>query len=200
MHDTDATTMTSRRVSSADGGRVAQPVDLVVDRRCPSRCRCRSTGCTPRAGSSRSTRRSTRPGSRGRTRGTRWPAGRRATCWARARAWAAAPARSSRRWWRSCREPVMPSRVWNRSPRSMPSASCSMACGWSPAGSKSETTVNGGTDRCYRGGVTLPPGGESAVRREGADPLPHFGDPRLERVSIPRVVDHDVRFCEPVLP
>ncbi len=32
MHDTDATTMTSRRVSSAGGGRVAQTVDLVVDR------------------------------------------------------------------------------------------------------------------------------------------------------------------------
>ena len=34
--------------------------------------------------------------------------GGRATCWAPARAWAAAPARSSRRWWRSCPEPVMP--------------------------------------------------------------------------------------------
>ena len=32
MHDTEATTMTSRRVSSAVGGAVAQPLDLVVDR------------------------------------------------------------------------------------------------------------------------------------------------------------------------
>ena len=39
----------------------------------------------------------------------------------------------------------MPSSVWNRSPRSTPSASCAMACGWSPAGWKSETTWNGGT-------------------------------------------------------
>ena len=40
-------------------------------------------------------------------------------------------------------EPVMPSSVWNRSPRSMPSASVAMAFGWSPAGAKSETILNG---------------------------------------------------------
>ena len=33
MHDTEATTIVSRRVSSAEVAAVAQPVDLVVDRR-----------------------------------------------------------------------------------------------------------------------------------------------------------------------
>src|SRR3954452_21608709 len=57
-----------------------------------------------------------------------------------------------------CPLPVMPSRVWNRSPRSTPVASASMAPGWSPAGSKSETTLNGGTGGSYRGGVSSTPG------------------------------------------
>ena len=39
--------------------------------------------------------------------------------------------------------PVMPSRVWKRSPRSSPSASAAMAAGWSPEGSKSDTMRNG---------------------------------------------------------
>ena len=30
--------------------------------------------------------------------------------------------------------PVTPNRVWQRSPRSTPSTSCAMACGWSPVG------------------------------------------------------------------
>ena len=34
----------------------------------------------------------------------------------------------------------MPSSVWKRSPRTMPAASFSIAAGWSPAGSKSDTT------------------------------------------------------------
>src|SRR4051812_7567591 len=42
-------------------------------------------------------------------------------------------------------EPVMPSSVWNRSPRLTPSASLAMACGWSPAGWKSETTLKSDT-------------------------------------------------------
>ena len=42
-------------------------------------------------------------------------------------------------------EPVMPSSVWKRSPRVMLSARSSMARGWSPAGSKSDTIWNGGT-------------------------------------------------------
>ncbi len=42
-------------------------------------------------------------------------------------------------------EPVIPSRVWNRSPRSTPSTSPAMAWGWSPAGRKGETTSKGGT-------------------------------------------------------
>ena len=40
-------------------------------------------------------------------------------------------------------EPVMPSRVWYRSPLAMPSLSAAMAAGWSPAGSNSETIRNG---------------------------------------------------------
>ena len=39
-------------------------------------------------------------------------------------------------------DPVMPSKVWNRSPASIPAASWSIAWGWSPAGSKSDTTRN----------------------------------------------------------
>ena len=84
-------------------GRVAQPVDLVVDRRV-----LLDVGVA---------RRDVRlglvvvvvadevldPVVRGRTRGTRWPAARRATCSARGRASGAAPSRSSRRSWRSCR-------------------------------------------------------------------------------------------------
>ena len=40
-------------------------------------------------------------------------------------------------------EPVTPSSVWYRSPRSRPPTSVSIACGWSPVGSKSETSLNG---------------------------------------------------------
>ena len=36
----------------------------------------------------------------------------------------------------------MPSSVWKRSPAVMPAASWSIALGWSPAGSKSDTTRN----------------------------------------------------------
>ena len=43
-------------------------------------------------------------------------------------------------------EPVMPSSVWNRSPRLTPSANLAIACGWSPAGWKSETTLEVGHD------------------------------------------------------
>ena len=52
--------------------------------------------------------------------------------------------------------PVMPSRVWKRSPRSTPALRAAIALGWSPAGLKSECTPNGGMVRCYRGGVTTP--------------------------------------------
>ena len=41
-------------------------------------------------------------------------------------------------------EPVMPSSVWNRSPRSMPSASAAIASGWSPAGDRSVTSSSAG--------------------------------------------------------
>ncbi len=39
--------------------------------------------------------------------------------------------------------PVMPSSVWNRSPRSRPLVNSAMAVGWSPEGSKSDTMRNG---------------------------------------------------------
>ena len=40
-------------------------------------------------------------------------------------------------------EPVTPSSTWSFSPRSRPSVSSAMACGWSPAGVNSETSSNG---------------------------------------------------------
>src|SRR5665213_3800972 len=55
--------------------------------------------------------------------------------------------------------PVMPSRVWNRSPRMTPSDSAWMALGWSPAGPKSLRTLKSGIrTRSYRGPVTVPTG------------------------------------------
>ncbi len=42
-------------------------------------------------------------------------------------------------------DPVMPSRVWNRSPASTPSTSASIAAGWSPDALNSETSSMGGT-------------------------------------------------------
>ena len=84
------------------GGGVAQPVDLVVHRRVLLDVGVATRRCRPRVGSSRSRRRSTPRGCAGRTRGTRWRAGRPATCSGPARGWAAAPARWSSRWWRSC--------------------------------------------------------------------------------------------------
>ena len=62
------------------GRRVPQALDLVVDRRVLLDVGVGRTGRTPRAGSSRSTRRSTPPRSRGRPRGTRSRAARPATC------------------------------------------------------------------------------------------------------------------------
>src|SRR5262245_51662327 len=52
--------------------------------------------------------------------------------------------------------PVMPSRVWKRSPASIPALRASMAAGWSPAGAKSDTISkrSGATKEGYRGGVT----------------------------------------------
>ena len=61
--------------------------------RSPSRCRCRSAGRRPRAGSSRNSSRSTRRRCRGRPRGTRWRAARRGTCWARSPGSGAGPVR-----------------------------------------------------------------------------------------------------------
>ena len=106
------------------GGRVAQPVDLVVDRRVLLDVGVARRRCTPRAGSSRSSRRSTRPGSSGRTRGTRWRAGRRATCSGARTSVGRCACSIVQAIVALLPEPVMPSSVWNRSPRSMPSASC----------------------------------------------------------------------------
>ena len=66
MQDTDATTITSRRANSAlvAEWRSRSISSLIED---PSRCTGPGPGRTPRAGSSRSTRRSTRPSSSGRT-------------------------------------------------------------------------------------------------------------------------------------
>ena len=175
-------------------GRVAQPVDLVVDRAV-----LLDVGVA---------RRDVRlglvvvvvadevldPVLRGRTRGTRWPAGRPATCWGRCTSVGRCTCSIVQAMVALLPEPVMPSSVWNRSPRSMPSASCAMAFGWSPAGAKSETTLNGGTDRCYRGGVTLPPGGESAAGGR-ARIWSHTSATRGAARRVPRVVDHDVRFA-----
>ena len=44
-------------------------------------------------------------------------------------------------------EPVMPSRVWNWSPRSIPCTSASIAAGWSPAGDRSDTSSSAGMPR-----------------------------------------------------
>ena len=49
------------------GGRVAHPVDRLVHRAIPSRCRCPSGGRRPRAGNSRNRRRNIRPRCRGRS-------------------------------------------------------------------------------------------------------------------------------------
>ena len=65
MHDTDATTITSRAAEQRRGGGVAEPVDLVVDRRVLLDVGVARRRCRPRAGSSRSRRRSTRRGCRG---------------------------------------------------------------------------------------------------------------------------------------
>ena len=74
--------------------------------------------------------------------------------------------------------PVMPSRVWKRSPRSTPSASPSIARGWSPAGEKSLTTLNGGTAdkatrvvRHRRRPDSTEPGRRSRAQRDQAAPV-----------------------------
>ena len=115
-------------------GRVAQPVDLVVHRRVLLDVGVARRRCRPRAGSSRSseTKYSTRlSGKNSRNSLASWAASDllgastsvgRCTCSIVQAMVALLP------------EPVMPSSVWNRSPRSMPSASAAMAFGWSPAG------------------------------------------------------------------
>src|SRR5437899_9666278 len=63
----------------------------------------------------------------------------------------------------------MPSSVWNRSLRVIPSASAAMAFGWSPAGAKSETTLNGGTPPSLRTGCDRNAGQRLALRDVHAD-------------------------------
>ena len=58
--------------------------------------------------------------------------------------------------------PVMPSRVWKRSPRRTPSLSRSTAWGWSPAGANSDTISRGGTPR------SVPTASDSGSARIGA--------------------------------
>ena len=86
----------------AVGGRVPQPLDLLVDRGVLLDVGVGLAGRRPRAGSSRSTRRSTRPRCWAAARGTRWRAAPRASCWARGPAWVAAAARSATPWWPTC--------------------------------------------------------------------------------------------------
>ena len=45
-------------------------------------------------------------------------------------------------------DPVMPSSVWKRSPRSSPCANASIAAGWSPAGDRSDTSSSAGMPEC----------------------------------------------------
>src|SRR4051794_21275937 len=75
-------------------------------------------------------------------------------------------------------EPVIPSRVWNRSPRCTPSTSAAIASGWSPAGARSVTSSNSGTTRSYRPRASQP-------FEVGPDRVELF----LERVEIATVVD-----------
>ena len=126
-------------------------------RRCatsPSRCRGRPAGRTPRAGSSRSTRRSTRPRCRGRTRGTRCRAARRASCCGRSRARAAAASRSATpsspscpcRWRRAASGSGCPPRA-TRSARRSPSAGRRSACRRRRCGARASTPEpSGGYD------------------------------------------------------
>src|SRR3974390_2445161 len=60
--------------------------------------------------------------------------------------------------------PVMPSRVWNRSPSVIPRLSAVMALGWSPAGRSGDTTSNAVTRRWYRTAVSAPPARSPAGR------------------------------------
>ena len=56
-------------------------------------------------------------------------------------------------------DPVIPSSVWKRSPRLMPSLSAAIAVGWSPAGANEDTTRNGravGTSSVSVGSGTAP--------------------------------------------
>ena len=57
---------------------------------------------------------------------------------------------------------------------------------------------NGGTDRCYRGGVTLPPDGDAWCGSERMQS--HTSATFASNASrSPGVVDDDVRFCQTVL-
>src|SRR6202165_4550295 len=54
-------------------------------------------------------------------------------------------------------DPVTPSRVWNRSPRSSPFVSSAIALGWSPAGSKGARKSNSALAILYIAGQPLAP-------------------------------------------
>ena len=109
--------------------RVAQTLDLVVDRAVLFDVGVGRRRRTLRADSSRSTKRNTRPRSSGRTRGTRRRAGRRASCCGRARASAFCTSSTVRAIAIVLPLPVTPSSVWMRSPRRTPAASASVASG-----------------------------------------------------------------------
>src|SRR5579875_3489016 len=85
----------------------------------------------------------------------------------------------------------------------MPSASCAMALGWSPAGSNCETTLNSGTAEGYRDPVPNPyrssVGPVPAARCLAGHPLPGPVDLLLEPRPAARVVDNQVGQSAPLL-
>ena len=154
--DTEATTMTSRRVSRADGGRVAEPVDLVVDRAVllDVGVARREVGLglvvvvvadevlDPVVGEELADLVG-QLGGQGLVGGDDQ---RRALDLLDRPGDGGALAAAGDA--EQGLEAV--------APLARPRTAAAIAFGWSPAGSKSESTSNGGMVRCYRGGVTTP--------------------------------------------
>ncbi len=80
-------------------------------------------------------------------------------------------------------DPVIPRRVWKRSPRSIPSASAAIASGWSPAGVRSVTSSSAGIVPMLTAGYDSYSGTE-ASGTSGADLLASgAGGSRVRRSS-----------------
>src|SRR3970282_1083241 len=87
-------------------------------------------------------------------------------------------------------DPVTPSRVWNRSPRSSPAVSSAMALGWSPAGSNGAWRRNGARAirsiyRCFFGPANPSDGGHGGGRRARG----RQGDPEVSMARLRLHVD-----------